>query len=104
SSVVIALKDEDDAKTLIEMGTLTAYSSFCNVKKHSDKPPTQQCNKCWGFGHSRPQCKGDAKCRLCGEPHEEKDHSVRANAEPIGDDSEMADAGTQIKCAQCGGD
>ncbi|KAJ7434184.1 hypothetical protein B0H11DRAFT_1620039, partial [Mycena galericulata] len=74
SSVVVALKNEEDAAALLGRRSVAAYALFCDVKRHTDKPPTQQCNKCWAFGHVRPHCKNEAKCRLCGENHEEKDH------------------------------
>ncbi|KAK7041287.1 hypothetical protein R3P38DRAFT_2419212, partial [Favolaschia claudopus] len=104
SSVVIALENEDDAKTLIDMGVVTAFSHFCEVKKHSDRPPTQQSNKCWGFGHAKPHCKNVIRCRSCAEGHDEKDHGRLTGEGDTGMDAAMSDADIKVKCAQCGGD
>ncbi|KAJ7223657.1 hypothetical protein C8J57DRAFT_972668, partial [Mycena rebaudengoi] len=99
SSVVIALRNEEDAATLLERKTVAAFTRFCEVKRHTDKPPAQQCNKCWGFGHARPYCKGEAKCRLCSGTHEEKDHDVE-----MGEAARDRLTAVRIKCAQCAGE
>ncbi|KAK6984257.1 hypothetical protein R3P38DRAFT_3231991 [Favolaschia claudopus] len=101
SSVIIALRNEDDAKHLVKKGPVNAFGGFCDVKKHSETPPTQQCNKCWGFGHTKLRCKSTVRCRLCAENHDEKDHAgKRSQTGPNEGDTVMADI-IEPKCAIC---
>ncbi|KAJ7223992.1 hypothetical protein C8J57DRAFT_1094086 [Mycena rebaudengoi] len=109
SSVVVAFEKEEDAAALLEQRSVVAFARFCDVRRHTDKPPVRQCNRCWDFGHHGPQCKGNLTCRLCGGNHEEENHPlpgpVEGEASPTDVDMEGRAAETiALKCARCGGD
>ncbi|KAJ6475291.1 hypothetical protein C8R47DRAFT_925837, partial [Mycena vitilis] len=100
SSVVIALQNEEDALALVGR-RLPAFARFCDVKKHTDKPPFLRCTKCWGMGHITTQCKKEVACRGCAGNHDERDHP--ADEFTMDMEMETEPRREQIKCAQCEG-
>ncbi|KAJ6500728.1 hypothetical protein C8R45DRAFT_1210457 [Mycena sanguinolenta] len=56
SSVVVALKNEEDATALLAWRMVAGFARFCDVKKHMDKPPTQLCPEARETPAYSPDC------------------------------------------------
>jgi hypothetical protein len=71
SSILIYLENQDVAQKALNSRVILAGVS-CRAERFI--PRHTQCDKCQKFGHTRPYCKGDIKCRICAQNHEDKDH------------------------------
>lgn len=103
SSVVLAFKSEEDALSVLHKGVLIAFGRFCRTAKHDDRPPLQQCSRCWQLGHFANRCQAETRCRLCGEGHPEVDHPWNVQD---GEDIDMGRKSTrmaELRCAICEG-
>jgi hypothetical protein len=73
SSIVIAISDHELAKKIINRGIWvdgrrTITEKFMRVK------PTDQCSKCYGFGHHAVRCTEETRCRICAASHATRQH------------------------------
>ena len=112
SSLVFALSDEDTARTLLDQKTLADFGRHCSLRAFQDRPPVTQCRKCWKFDHTTHKCKDQEKCRICGGPHSESEHTYQnptdctkcMAASMNGDDTMSDESGPcphSNRCANC---
>jgi hypothetical protein len=94
SSILIHLEDKEMAdkiqKTRIYVG-----GTSCRVQKFI--PRHTQCEKCYQYGHSRPNCHQEANCPICAQNHEEYEHNCN-----ICEVSGQECPHTLVKCSNCG--
>jgi hypothetical protein len=114
SSLVFALSDEEAARALLAQRSLAAFGRHCSLRAFQDRPPVSQCRRCWKFDHSTQKCKDQEKCRICGGPHAETEHTDPAptdctkctTASLNGDDTMLVENGScphNVRCANCVG-
>ena len=98
STVILAVRSEADAKTIIDKGIL-----IDGQRKRSERywaaRPTDQCNICQGFGHHWRRCKATPICGFCAESHKTREHECKKCPEKKG----RKCGHTKVKCANCNG-
>src|SRR6185295_2886089 len=71
SSIVIAVKTQEQAKKLVNRGVWV--DSEKKTATHFVKSrPYDRCARCQGFGHSATRCTAKLACRICAEEHDIK--------------------------------
>src|SRR5437660_10522139 len=73
SSIVIAISDHELAKKIINRG-LWIDGRRTKTERFTGVKPTDQCSKCYGFGHYAARCTEETRCRICAAPHETRRH------------------------------
>jgi hypothetical protein len=73
SSVVIAISDHELAKKIVNRG-IWIDGRRTKTEKYIEVKPTDQCSKCYGFGHHAVRCIEKTSCRICAAPHETRQH------------------------------
>ena len=94
-SVCIAFATEQEAQQAIRKPLYLLGISVRAEKIHST-PPTTQCAKCQGFGHTDKRCRKATACKLCAEPHPTAVHKCNT----CGAKAKKC-AHTIPKCANC---
>jgi hypothetical protein len=98
SSVVVAFAAEEAAKQSIRSG-IVADGRRHRTEAFYPAKPTDQCNNCYNFGHSRMRCRGEATCAICSKNHSTREHNCRSCPDKKG----KVCPHTDIKCVNCGG-
>ena len=73
SSIVITISDQELAKKIINRG-LWIDGRRTKTERFTGVKPTDQCSKCYGFGHHAVRCTEQVRCRICAAPHETRLH------------------------------
>lgn len=76
-SVAIAFATEVEANRAIRNRLYIAGTSV-RVTKFFSVAQTTQCTNCQGFGHLESYCRKEARCSLCGERNNTKQHYCSA--------------------------
>jgi hypothetical protein len=75
------------------------FGSQAHVRAFKERAKRAQCHNCWKDGHMRMKCQQHRPtCRLCSEPHTEREHYTKCSCEK-GNDCQCP-----YKCAACEGD
>lgn len=97
STVILAVRSETDAKTIIDKGLLIDGQRK-RAERYWAARPTDQCNICQGFGHHWRRCKADPTCGFCAGPHKTREHECKKCPEKKG----RKCSHIKLKCANCG--
>lgn len=63
----------DEAERLLQVGKIRIGLNFCPVFERLE---VNQCFRCWGYGHTSKECKGEdcsSRCKRC----EKEEHQAR---------------------------
>ncbi|KAG7087863.1 hypothetical protein E1B28_013801 [Marasmius oreades] len=109
SSFIFATDVEEAAVKIVKGGYLALFGQYCGVRPFQDRPPVQQCNDCWRYGHFTKTCKYTRTCRLCSsEDHDENQHQAicsncraEATAEDLDDVDMAGECVHHTKCGNC---
>ena len=94
-SVVVAFPTKDQAAKA-EANRLNIAGVRARVEKYHPAKPTDQCTRCQKYGHNPASCKGQEKCRFCGQNHNSKQHYCK-----ICETKGVACQHLDVKCANC---
>ena len=73
SSVILAFGSDQETKKALRnrliIAEVSVKTAVYNVSKSTD-----QCNKCQQFGHHFAKCQNTAKCQICAQNHNTRQH------------------------------
>lgn len=95
-SIVVAFATEKETSSAIRNRLCIAGRSL-KVETLYSITPTNQCNKCQGFGHLESRCSKPEKCRICAANHHTSQHKCSSCTS-----EGRASVLSLIKCANCG--
>ena len=73
SSIVITISNHELAKKIINRG-LWIDGRRTKTERFTEVKPTDQCSKCYSFGHYAVRCTEQVRCRICAASHETRLH------------------------------
>ena len=93
SSVVLTFNDRNMALNALK--GVNIAGRHCDTEIFTSVRPNTQCINCQKFGHKHYQCKSQAKCSICAQNHETRNHECTTCK------SKIACAHAIVKCANC---